>query len=241
MAFPSGQRRASRAEELHPSLGPQGRSSSYAWLLTPVVQASIRLAMARRAEPLAKRLLRSALEFAIAQRTLLLWAAWILAGAVWGVIAEGWDPITALYFAVGGLATGGLQAPSLTDAGVLRPSSATFVALWCLTGIPIFGMALGQFASVFVARFIAAKERAAIDRAISDEEFDFATGLFKKDGKIDQAEFMALELLRLGKVEMGTLELIKREFERLDADNDGALSAEEVKMSKGVVPAKKEA
>lgn len=205
------------------------------------VSASIRLAMARRAEPLPTRLLRGAVEFAVAQRILLLWAVWILAGAVWGALAEGWDPITALYFAVGGLATGGLQAPSLTEAGVLKPSSATFVALWCLTGIPIFGMALGQFASLFVSRFIAAKERAAIDRAISDEEFDFATGLFKRDGKIDQAEFMALELLRLGKVEMGTLELIRQEFERLDADRDGALSAQEVKQSKGVVPAKKEA
>ena len=47
-------------------------------------------------------------------RTLLLWVLWVGAGAVWGALAEGWDPITAVYFAVGGLGTGGLQAPPHT-------------------------------------------------------------------------------------------------------------------------------
>lgn len=46
------------------------------------------------------------------------------------------------------------------------------------------------------------------------EEFDFAMGLFHQDGKLDLSEFIALELLRLGKVEMGTLDSIRREFDQ---------------------------
>ena len=45
------------------------------------------------------------------------------------------------------------------------------------------------------------------------------------------AEFMALELLRLGKIDPGTLDTIKREFKRLDKDNDGTLKKSEILLS----------
>ena len=51
------------------------------------------------------------------------------------------------------------------------------------------------------------------------------------DGKVDMAEFMALELLRLGKIDPGTLDTIKREFKRLDKDNDGTLKKSEILLS----------
>ena len=47
-------------------------------------------------------------------------------------------------------------------------------------------------------------------------------------GTVDFAEFIALELMRMGKVEPSTLGLIKAEFERLDADGDGKLTISEV-------------
>ena len=49
------------------------------------------------------------------------------------------------------------RTPSLGADGTLPRSSALFVALYCLSGIPIFAMALGQFASVFVQRILAAR------------------------------------------------------------------------------------
>jgi Ca2+-binding EF-hand superfamily protein len=73
------------------------------------------------------------------------------------------------------------------------------------------------------------------------EEFDFAMGLFHQDGKLDLSEFIALELLRLGKVEMGTLDSIRREFDLMDKDRDGSLTAKEVMAHKGggMVPPKR--
>ena len=75
--------------------------------------------------------------------------------------------------------------------------------------------------------------------SISGREFEFAQSLFEDDhGKLDLSEFIALELLRLGKVEMATLNSIKREFNRIDTNRDGKLTAQEVLVIKGaaVVP-----
>ncbi len=49
-------------------------------------------------------------EWLLAERVLVLWAIWVAAGTMWGIRAEGWDVLTSIYFAVSGLATGGLQA-----------------------------------------------------------------------------------------------------------------------------------
>lgn len=52
-----------------------------------------------------------------------------------------------------------------------------------LSGIPIFAMALGDFANTFVQRYISAKERHAIQQPLNADEFEFAQTLFKKDSK----------------------------------------------------------
>lgn len=41
-----------------------------------------------------------------------------------------------------------LQAPTLTKQGTLPDKVAVFVALYCLSGIPIFAMALGKVHSI---------------------------------------------------------------------------------------------
>ena len=55
-------------------------------------------------------------EWLLAERVLVLWAIWVAAGTMWGMRVEGWDLATSVYFAVSGLATGGLQAPTSTYA-----------------------------------------------------------------------------------------------------------------------------
>ena len=190
---------------------------------------AIRRAVAVRGENALARASRRVQAALTKQRTFLLFALWVGLGAVWGMLTEGWDAVTGIYFAVGGLSTGGLQAPSLTSSGTLPDASAIFVALWCLSGIPIFGFALGRFANIFVERLLAARERRALTRPIADGEYDFAEQLFASDGQVDLAEYLALELLRLGKVDMSTLELLKGEFDRRDKDKNGKLSRDEAK------------
>ena len=45
--------------------------------------------------------------------------------------------------------------------------------------------------------------------------------------QVDFGEFLALELMRLGRVDMGTLQLLKAQFGRLDADKSGKLTKQE--------------
>ena len=59
--------------------------------------------------------------------------------------------------------------------------------------------------------------------------------------RLDLSEFIALELLRLGKVEMETLNSIKSEFNRMDKNGDGKLTAREVLAMKGAAPTKSKA
>lgn len=118
-------------------------------------------------------------------------------------------------------------------------------------------------------RQIVAKEKAALRRPITRDEFEYAQRLFFSDGKvtapppppidarpphahrtplargsevpsrclrarvwqIDLSEFMALELLRLDKIDAATLASIKREFERLDRDGSGELDAGEIETA----------
>ena len=119
----------------------------------------------------------------------------------------------------------------MNTQGTIPDGQAAFVALYCLTGIPIFAMALGSFANVFVERHLAAKERNALQKPITRGEFEYAQSLFLGDGKVDLSEFMALELMRLGKVDSNTLQSIEQEFRRLDKDGDGHLKASEISLA----------
>jgi hypothetical protein len=103
------------------------------------------------------RLLAAAADLVSEHRVIVLWLVWILGGALWGVLTEGWDPISGLYFAVGALATGGLEGPALNAGGTIPDGQALFVAFYCLSGIPIFAMALGQFANILIERHLAAQ------------------------------------------------------------------------------------
>ena len=191
------------------------------------IASAIRRAIERRAESPISRAFRGLLNFLTEHMTLVVWFLYIAGGAAWGMLAQGWDLIKGIHFAVGSLSTGGLDSPALTPAGTIPDPSAIFIGVYCYTGIPIFAMALGKFANTLIERELAEREQRALNRYITADEFNFAEQLFTSDGRVDLAEFLALELLRMGKVDAGTLSLLKAEFERRDADKSGYLSREE--------------
>lgn len=189
---------------------------------------AVRLAIVDGERSVASRWLRSAAHALLFKhRTLLVWALWVALGTTWGIVHQGWDGLTSLYSSLSALTTSGLQAPSLDAAGHVPASSSLFLAAYCLFGIPIMGLAMGHFAGIFVEKMAADKERKALTRPLTDGEFDVAEKLFVDDGKVDFGEFLALELMRLGRVDMGTLKLLKQEFGRLDTDHSGTLSKAE--------------
>ena len=101
------------------------------------------------------------------------------------------------------------------------------VAVFCLLGVPLFGVAMGLVANIFVDSLVQA--RVTLPSDLTDEEFNRVAGLSIDDGTVQFGEFFILELLRQGKVDMEGVHAIKRAYDRIDSNGDGSLSAHEVR------------
>ena len=78
------------------------------------------------------------------------------------------------------MSTAGLQAPSVKGVGedrYLEDFPALFVFFFSMTGVPIFGLALGQLGGLLVDHHIAAKERESMAKLLTKDEFDSVSGL----------------------------------------------------------------
>ena len=169
--------------------------------------------------------------------------AWIAVGVVFGMVDQGWPFETALYFSVSALSTGGLQSVGTTTTASGQTLLAgrfgntfvsVFVGVFAMTGVPVFGVALGQFAGFFVDSYVQRKEEAAMARVLTRDEFDYVRALGGPTAgggareSIDFGAFMALELLRLQKVDRGMIATIRDEFDKRDRDGSGDITWAEV-------------
>ena len=65
-------------------------------------------------------------------------------------------------------------------------------------------------------------------RSLTRDEYDFIRTLDKDDDMLSFGEFLALELLRLSKIDHDTVLRVKREFDLRDKDGSGEITWEEV-------------
>lgn len=167
------------------------------------------------------------------RRIFTVFIAWLFTGIWWGHKRQGWDVITSIHFAVSALSTGGLTGPQVNSGGILPTEPALFCGVYCLFGIPLFALTLGHFARILVEGYVAAAEENAVKRSIYHPldvtEFEYAKNLCSKDDEIHLSDFLVLQLLRQGKIDIRTVSLIKAQFDALDTDGSGKLSLEKVK------------
>ena len=150
-------------------------------------------------------------------RIYLIFVLWIGLGITWGIVDQGWDPITATHFAVSALATGGLTAPPVDENGILPAGAAWFCGFYCLFGIPLMALTLGIFARVLVEGYIVEEELAAITRPLSPSEYHFASkSLCSTDAAIHLSDYIVLQLMRQGKLSLESFEFMKRQYQILD-------------------------
>jgi len=95
-------------------------------------------------------------------RLLCLWGAWTSVGSLFGVCHQGWDFVTALYFSITAMSTGGLQGVNCdsTDSHGqchIDAFPAMFTCIFVLVGVPIFGVTMG-FAGDLVSKNFASSE-----------------------------------------------------------------------------------
>lgn len=163
----------------------------------------------------------------IEHRIYTAFCLWVGMGILWGIVDQGWDPITATHFAVSALATGGLTAPDVNEYGILPAKPSIFCGVFCLLGVPLFALTLGHFAKVLVSGHVAALERAALARPISADDFALAARLTTDDSVVHLSDFIVLQLLRQGKLTKEAIYALKHNFEMLDTDKSGTLTLEQ--------------
>eukprot|EP00536_Pseudo-nitzschia_multiseries_P016030 jgi/Psemu1/219924/e_gw1.1004.1.1 len=150
--------------------------------------------------------------------------AWVSLGIIWGIIDQNWDPITSTHFAISALATGGLTGPAVNSDGILPTWPSLFCGSFCLFGIPLMAITFGHFAQRLVSDHVAAMEEWALTRPMTATDYKIAKQYLFREMSND---FVVLQLLRQGKISMRTLDILRREFEMLDADNTGLLTLQE--------------
>ena len=212
------------------------------WILSPIYATS----------SFAKSLLRSQ------NRIYVVFFAWVLLGIFWGILDQGWDPITATHFAISALATGGLTAPPVNNEGILPTWPSIFCGCFCLVGIPLMGITFGHFTRILVSDHVSAMEKWALTRPLTATDYDIAKQYIMKirESKLKSrswrsnvkqmreeetllspsitwrglrlSDFIVLQFLRQGRISLEAIKILIKEFDLLDADNTGLLSLEEV-------------
>ena len=145
----------------------------------------------------------------------------------------------------------GLQGPNMGDSEACQavkaafPESASFatdgqkdncpvalpynfIAFFILTGIPVFGLCLGQLAGVLVERYQRIKQREALEYEFTEAEFSYCNSIGCDDGQVDWTEFLQITLLKLGVVDQDGLDDIRARFDELDVNGDGSFSKSEM-------------
>ena len=113
---------------------------------------------------------------------------YLLIGTAYGIFAEGYTPISGLYFAITSLSTSGLQTPTINTGSSSDVSEwhALFVSVYCFTGVPIFAANLGKVAAKVVEQLVRIRERETLQRPLTLEEFKLAASLIEKQIKNEE-------------------------------------------------------
>eukprot|EP00466_Bigelowiella_natans_P001876 jgi/Bigna1/78814/fgenesh1_pg.57_\ len=150
---------------------------------------------------------------------------------MYGMLEEKFNFIRALYFSVTSLSTGGLQVASI------NPDEDTFtnwfMAFWIMTGVPVFGIAVGQLAGVLVEAYTRHRLYEKLNAEVQEEDFLYACQIDKATGneEVRFGEYLEFTLLRAGLVPVTVLDEIKNRFKLMDVDNSGSINILEMRAS----------
>jgi len=161
-------------------------------------------------------------------KAMIMLVLWILMGIIFGMASQKWTFVRSLYFAVAAMSTAGLQAVDVRGSdGNIDDSVAWFVAIFCVVGVPIFGLAVGIAANTFVSKLVQGRRQLPPD--LSEEDFNEVANLSVDDNIVEFGEFFILEMLRRGTVKKADIDAVKLAYDVIDVDNSGTLTPREVR------------
>jgi hypothetical protein len=124
---------------------------------------------------------------------------------------------------VAALSTAGLEAPS-TD-----PLAMWFTGLYCLFGVPVYGVLLASVATLIEEKHTAKVQEFQLR---SFGRGDLANLVDKDEAKdgVDFEEFLQIYLVKLGIADESEIRMLRDKFESMDASHDGKLSKVEMEV-----------
>eukprot|EP00939_MAST-03C_sp_MAST-3C-sp1_P002008 g2008.t1 len=167
----------------------------------------------------------------------------VTVGVTYGMVDEDWTFISSIYFGITAMSTGGLQTPTIDSSAL----NSLFTGCFVLIGVPVYGCCLGFFANLLVAE----RDDDSLKEIISGQEFQamrilrqygmpkaIAAKWFSKSNNgeeeedeedwrneiLDKVEFLQMELLRSGKIDIDFVVQCNEQFEKLDVDGSGQVS-----------------
>jgi len=133
------------------------------------------------------------------KNAVLLFLVWVGIGAVVSVRTQNdWDLAFGFEFAIAAMSTGGLQGfgtstSSCSSHPQIPDGEAIFVGLYCLSGIPIFGLLMGKMAGFLTDGCAEARQQAKQSKKM--DRGDFLT--LKKDELFLLRKVMSLQVSQL--------------------------------------------
>ena len=151
--------------------------------------------------------------------------AWVALGVLFGMGYEGWGFDQSLYFAMNAVSMAALADPPCDGPSGEHCDVGTFrglaLSVYLLVGVPLFTLALAQFAGMAINKAVRENEYKIINQPLTQDEYSYAANLYGNDEVLSLGEFTVLELLRLQRVSMEDLEQIKNLFCAIDEADSG--------------------
>lgn len=175
----------------------------------------------------------------------MLFIIWVALWTAFGVVYQNYTFITALYWVITTLSTGGLQSPPClygTDPYDCNMGqfNGSMMGIFMLFGVPLYAATLSQFARIAVQKAVRARERSLLGKPIKDQDFLFAANVLSPEGSTTLllGEYILLELMRLEQTDQAQIESLKKKFFELDEQHCGELDIDDLRKAGVVVPRK---
>ncbi|KAH8046874.1 spermidine synthase [Aureococcus anophagefferens] len=153
-----------------------------------------------------------------------LWV-WVGFGTIFGMVSQKWTFVRSVYFSVAAMSTAGCRRRT-------RSATATWTTPWPGSCPSSASSASPSSASPSgpgrTSSSATSSRRSPSSRCRSQDDFDNVKDLIASDHVLDFGEFVILELIRQGNVDMETVEGLRDAFEKIDVNGDGTLDRAEV-------------
>jgi len=173
--------------------------------------------------------------------TFLVFVFWVMLGATYAFVFEGFDSFKSIYFIISALSGCGNVAPSCvvtTGSTCSLEGRGFFWGSYMLIGVPLYAVNIGQLAYVIVSSYMKNNKRILFLKPWDSVEYNYVEEVLHVNNDhpnqteaqkgMNFSDFLVMEMLRIGNVDNSQIHALKELYLALDRDKKGHLSFEDL-------------